>query len=301
MYYDPMISKLATWGNTRGQAIDLMEKALDQYVIQGLGHNISFCRDVMRNAVFKSGIYSTKFIEEQYPDGFKGVQLSKNEVCELICIATVMHLVRSEKQLAKGDLDQYVVILGGPKGAAYSVYINVDTDLVITVEKLGDNSENAETKRISKLDWMHGQPLAKVKFAVNGDSDDVSAMSYLQDPHKYVQFEGRGDDGASHILKYNGSQQEVIVRSPYEHFLSHHMRAPEKKDFSKFLLCPMPGTLISCSVEEGQTVEAGQQLAIVEAMKMQNILRAEKQGTIKAVLSTEGSHLKVDQPIVEFM
>ena len=74
-----------------------------------------------------------------------------------------------------------------------------------------------------------GQPLAKVKFAVDGDSDDVSAMSYLQDPHKYVQFEGRGDDGASYILKYNGSQQEVIVRSPYEHFLSHHMRAPEKK------------------------------------------------------------------------
>ena len=111
MYYDPMISKLATWGNTRGQAIDLMEKALDQYVIQGkptcivrihshskhtyddvltpfagLGHNVSFCRDVMRNAVFKSGIYSTKFIEEQYPDGFKGVELSENEACELICI-----------------------------------------------------------------------------------------------------------------------------------------------------------------------------------------------------------------------
>lgn len=101
MYYDPMISKLATWAPDRDAAIAVMEKALDQYVIRGLGHNLSFCRDVMRNEVFRSGNYSTKFIEEQYPDGFKGVNLNYKETNELIALAATIHLIRNEGFRAK--------------------------------------------------------------------------------------------------------------------------------------------------------------------------------------------------------
>ena len=114
-----------------------------------------------------------------------------------------------------------------------------------------------------------------------------------------VQYEGKLPEG--YRLRMNGAQHDVIVRSPREQLLSQHMLPPPVRDVSQFLLCPMPGTLISVSVKEGQSVEAGQQLAVVEAMKMQNVLRAEKAGVISKVFAKQGAHLKVDQPIVEFV
>jgi propionyl-CoA carboxylase alpha chain len=141
---------------------------------------------------------------------------------------------------------------------------------------------------LSDLDWHSDRPLGRVAVAKN--EKDVS--------DEFVQFLGRTPEG--YKLRYLGSEQEVIVRTPREHQLSRHMLKPEKKDFSKYLLCPMPGTLISCSVKEGQSVEAGQQLVVVEAMKMQNVLRAERGGVVKSVKKTVGQSLKVDEVIVEF-
>lgn len=137
------------------------------------------------------------------------------------------------------------------------------------------------------MDWHSDRSLGRV--AIENDH---------KEENEFIQYLGRTPEG--YKLRYLGSEQEVIVRTPREHQLSQHMLKPEKKDFSNFLLCPMPGTLISCSVKEGQTVEAGQQLVVVEAMKMQNVLRAERGGVIKSIKKTVGQSLKVDEIIVEF-
>lgn len=137
------------------------------------------------------------------------------------------------------------------------------------------------------MDWHSDRPLGRL--ILERDGKEVPEL---------VQYLGRTPEG--YLLRYLGSEQEVIVRTPREHQLAHHMLAPEKKDFSKFLLCPMPGTLISSSVHEGQKVEAGQQLVVVEAMKMQNVLRAERAGVVKTIKKSVGQPLKVDEVIIEF-
>ena len=142
---------------------------------------------------------------------------------------------------------------------------------------------------MTDVNWLAGSPLAQITYNV------LDKEPYT----RTIQYEGRSKFGGYHV-RHLGSQQDIVVRSVAQHTLAKHMLAPEVKDVSNFLLCPMPGTLISLSVAEGQTVEAGQQLAVVEAMKMQNILRAEKKGVVKSIRSQAGARLKVDEVIIEF-
>lgn len=309
MHYDPMISKLITHAPTRLGAIALQEQALDEYVVQGLGNNITFLRSVYRNKNFRDGNYCTKFIGEEYPNGFTRVELTPKENHQLIATAAAIHEAKIEylrelnpvnhhhpiQQHVEEDYsikDKVVVVLEGTKGKAFEVDVRIENELVAKITPLDEHDRPAgptETVVVSELDWHSERPLGEVKFREEHTGDDE---------HRTVQYLGNTPEGFK--IRLFGSEQEVIVRTPKEHQFSKHMLAPEVKDFSKFLVSPMPGTLISCSVHEGQHVEEGQQLAVVEAMKMQNVLKAEKSGVIKSVKKKAGQSLKVDEIIIEF-
>lgn len=327
MFYDPMISKLCTHAPTRGEAITAMERALDEYFISGLVNNIPFLRSVYRNKHFRNGIYSTKFIPENYPNGFHGVELNREETNKLLATAAVLHAFR-EKALSQDYEDEtgqsfpeYVVVLPGHPASEghrathdrpHRVEIHQSDDaLVVSITTIGHKGDpETAVVKIASMDWAREDPLAHITFIEEHahdrkTHDDLDGQSHS---NLVVQYEGRGSQthgipgaaGETYLLRLLGSQQRVVVRSLAEHGLSRYMLPVAVKDTAKLLLSPMPGTLISCSVHVGQTVEAGQQVAVVEAMKMQNVLRAAKKGVVKAVKAHAGSHLKVDQTIVEF-
>jgi len=309
IHYDPMISKLCTHAETRDKAIIAMESALDQYVVSGLGNNIPFLRSVYRKKSFRDGDYGTKFIAEQYPKGFFGVELQDHEKHQLLASAVSIHLAKNNID-PSSHMDDLIVILGnnGTDKTEYKIKINkqevghteeyLNPKMTVDIQPLLSTTSSATGKgarvALSALCWHKGRPLARLlsSTTVQGEKSITAELT--------LQYEGMSTCGQGFHLRLNGSQQMVTIRSPLEHALSIHMLPMEVKDDSKYLLCPMPGTLISLGVSEGQFVEAGQQLAVVEAMKMQNVLRAAKAGTIKKVYSKAGSHLKVDQIIIEF-
>jgi propionyl-CoA carboxylase alpha chain len=273
----------------------------------------------MRNKSFRDGIYGTNFIPEEYPEGFKGVSLESKELYELIASAAGMHIAKCD--LRSGEEDQYeseeetkefVIVVGGVEGDAYSVKIEKifgNGSLRVMIAPLNSN-EDGTIVDINTMDWTPGNSIARVAFA-HKHADDRANFSeslnkYAWDGDFYeddgsvelIQVQDRTTEG--YKLRYKGSEHEVLIRTIRENALSVHMLPPEKKDYSNMLLCPMPGTLVSIDVEEGDTVVDGQPVAVVEAMKMQNILRAEKNGVVKFVHCKAGATLKTDQVIVEY-
>lgn len=254
---------------------------------------------------FRQGKYGTSFIPEQFPKGFKGVDLNAIEIKEVVSAAVSMymqqsHMFKSANNFqfclptpVEGVDDEFIVSIVG-KGMEFDVFAEADESAVIRVEMKPHNTSTSvdepEVIQVKSLDWTLGSPIADIEFV-----GEKQGTTYT----RAVQFEGMSNRNGFKLRMY-GSQQEILVQSKRAHKLSQYMLAPEVKDVSKFLLCPMPGTLISLSVQEGQVVEAGQQLAVVEAMKMQNILRAEKTAKVSSIKSKAGSHLKVDQVILEF-
>lgn len=321
MYYDPMIAKLCTYAKTRDEALALMEGALDQYVIKGLGNNLMFLRDIMRNAAFKSGNYGTGFIAQEYPEGFLGVSLAESETNELVASAAAMYIAKMDLRASEDEQDygedvetcDMVVVVGGVEGDAYSVTTEKtygEGSLRVSITPMTGGDSVTSVVDVNALDWTPENNLARVAFA-HKRTDETAQFSDSMNKYNWnnefydedgtvelVQVQGRMTEG--YLLRYKGAEKEVLVRSPREHALSRHMLAPEKKDYSNMLLCPMPGTLVSIAVEEGSQVVDGQPIAVVEAMKMQNILRAEKKGVVKSVNCKAGDTLKTDQIIVEY-
>lgn len=204
--------------------------------------------------------------------------------------------------------DEVVVVLGeGQTQQAYLVGVAVGDELEVTIRPMvglkAAKKSSAARVVVDSMDWVCETPLAVLTFkaggrkAKRGGGGEEGEEERALEEHT-LQYEGRSDEG--YHLRFKGSQQNVIVRTLRQHELAAHMLAPETVDVSKFLLCPMPGTLISCSVSAGQEVEVGQELAVVEAMKMQNVLRAERRGVVRTIRSAVGAHLKVDQVIMEF-
>lgn len=254
------------------------------------------------------------------------MELTGRETHELIASAVAIHHARLETAAGTdNDLrltdasaynpnmlnsgDEIVVVLdpGSDEQQAYSVTVDVDQSLEVSITpwRPTGKAEKAEKVIISQLDWVCETSLATVTISEAAPSRRASRgkggkeLDLVKEVERIVQYDGRGS-GQGYRLRLNGSQRNVLIRSPREHELAQHMLPRENVDVTKFLLCPMPGTLISCAVREGQEVESGQELAVVEAMKMQNVLRAERRGVVKKVMSHVGSHLKVDQVIIEF-
>lgn len=280
MFYDPMIAKLCTYGEDRDQAIAHMRQALDRYYIRGLNHNIAFLADVLNSPRFQSGDITTNYIAEEYPDGFAGGAFSDETKDVMIAVAQTIHSFEMGRQhQISGKMnkdaprykDNWVVTMKGE---------NYDTAFHAT--EAGCTVVCHENSFAVLCDWYPGKNMFEGQ--INGKLVCVE-VDKLRD---------------GYLLTYNGTTEKVFVRTPRESELAALMPEKMPADMSAFLLCPMPGLIVSVAVEEGDEIKAGQTLCVVEAMKMENILRAEKDATIKKVSAKAGDSLAVDEVIIEF-
>ncbi len=275
IFYDPMIAKLITWAPTRDGAADLQVEALDAFRVEGPGHNIDFLSAIMQHPRFRSGELTTGFIAEEYPDGFQGAAADEDR---LRLVAALMagaqcSLMAHEGQIS-GRLD------GAPK---------VPSEWVVKMDgrkfevELGDGGATVDGEWIAgTTDWQPGTVLA----AASGNGENLA-----------IQL--RRDGSSTWSLTTRGKTHKGLAVPARIAPLLDHMIEKEPPDLSKMLICPMPGLLVKLHVEEGEEVQPGQPLATVEAMKMENILRAEKEGTISSINAAEGDSLAVDEVILE--
>ncbi len=280
MFYDPMIAKLCTYGPDRETAIESMRTALDAYYIRGINHNMGFLSAVMSQDRFKEGRLTTNYIAEEFPDGFHGIQASEEENKLLVAVAAVLQTNLSEQTALAAHLN-------GIQGVDIAVELTVFIDrkphpVVIDLQEDGYLVSGEDYEAVVRGDWMAHEP---VFFAEVNGKETV------------VQVDRRGP---ALKLTLSGLTVEALVIE--SRLAGYNSLMPEKlpPDLSQFLLSPMPGLLVSVAVEEGQAVKAGEELAVVEAMKMENILRAEKDVVISKISAAAGESLVVDQMIIEF-
>ena len=275
IFYDPMIAKLITWGETRDEAIDLQIAALDRFEIDGPGHNIDFLSALMQHPRFREGALTTGFIAEEYPQGFEGAPASPELLRSLAAIAAFAATANADRaRRIDGQLGSRL-----PPPAGWSVRIGGVTHIVeIDYDDVIVDEEPVELS----LEYAPGDRL--IEAEVGGEALSVR----IAPARGGFKLTARG---ASHVAR-------VLPAHVAE--LADHMIAKEPPDLSRFLLCPMPGLLVSLHVGAGDKVEAGQPLAVVEAMKMENILRAEKAGVVAKVEAKPGVSLAVDAVILEF-
>ena len=305
MFYDPMICKLVTHGETRAEALDRMRASLDAYVISGVGHNIPFLRALTEHPRFISGAISTQFIGEEYPRGFGGVVLGGDDLVELAAGAALLHALREEsfsETEPQWRIEDVVVTLGETegeaKGPAFTVRLSWNTGL--------NKGRRDWTARVTAAGAE--KPIFVVLNNVQASAEDPMLFAersrYAVDENRpstrmfRLQCLARLPAGFSLVFK--GANVAATVRSARAHELGGHMRAKAKKDMSRALQSPMPGKLVSLAVKAGDAVEVGQELAVVEAMKMANVLRSPRKGVVRAVSGKAGDTLAVDQVILEF-
>ena len=280
MFYDPMIAKLVTWGKTRDEAADLQVQALDAFRLEGLGHNIDFLSAIMQHPRFRSGELTTGFIAEEYPEGFHGAAASDELKRALAAIGGVIATADADRarridQQLDGDCyapGDWTVRIGG---SDYEVRLEEEA---VTVD--------GEPVAL-EMEYTPGD--AMVEAELGGDADTPGEALTLQLARTRTGY-AITTRGATHGLR--------ILRTGIAH-LAGHMIEKEPPDLSKLLICPMPGLLVKLHVAEGEEVQPGQPLATVEAMKMENILRAEKAATVSKINAGEGDSLAVDEVILE--
>ncbi|MPQ95356.1 acetyl/propionyl/methylcrotonyl-CoA carboxylase subunit alpha [Thioclava sp. JE_KL1] len=281
MFYDPMIAKLCTWAPNRGEAIEEMRLALDMFEVEGIGHNLPFCAAVMDHERFVTGNITTAFIEEEYPEGFNGVTLDEGMLRKVAAATAAMERVAEIRRTKiSGTLGNHERKVGVDWAVSLQ---DEDFKLKVNADRHGSTIifEDGEEMRVES-DWTPGDPLAEL--SVNG------APLVLKVGKIPMGFR----------IRVRGADLKVHVRTPRQFELAQLMPVKLPPDTSKFLLCPMPGLVVKISVEEGAEVQEGQPLATVEAMKMENILRAEKKGTVKKINAEAGASLAVDDIIMEF-
>jgi propionyl-CoA carboxylase alpha chain len=280
MFYDPMIAKLITWAPTREAAIDAQVDALDQFVVDGIHDNVDFLSALMQHPRFRKGDLATDFIADEFPDGFHGAPADVQLIADLAVIAGMVATITDERAAEiDGQLgprthlscDRVVCIAG----AEHRVRIKPYKGGTLAVLDGGDLIDIIGR-------WAPGQRLLAV---------DVDGRRRIVQ----VRRAGRGWE-----LQTRGASHKVQVLSPHVAELSHHMIEKVPPDLSRLLLAPMPGLLTRLDLKVGDKVEAGQPVAVMEAMKMENILRASRAATVKATPAKAGDSLAVDQIIVEF-
>ncbi|MBX7146548.1 MAG: acetyl-CoA carboxylase biotin carboxylase subunit [Alphaproteobacteria bacterium] len=281
VYYDPMISKLCTFGNTRPEAINHMHHVLDEYVIKGVTHNIPFLSRILSHPTFKDGKLSTDFIDQEFPDGFFITLPPEHEIKNFIVIAVALHT-------------KY-----------YLQYFH--------------SKQNDHPKDTVSLDWVIVSNInhysAKVTFNFNTCSYNI-----FYDHVEYVvvsdwqlkDFIWKGFVNKQNVtmqvqrqnvgykLKAQGYEFDCMVLSPKEAKFQKLMPEKIEPDMSRFVLSPMPGLLRSLHIKAGDTVKLGQDIAVIEAMKMENVLRSNCDGLVKEIFAKEGDNLLTDQKILEF-
>jgi propionyl-CoA carboxylase alpha chain len=284
MFYDPMIAKLITYGDNRLQAIDRMVDALDHYYIRGVNHNISFLNALMVHPRFVDGRLTTNFIADEFPEGFNAdLVVQDDPAVALVVVGAVHQLYEERASLLSNQLEghehvaatEWVVVVGEHQSAV-SVELTDSGYLVSLDHPSGSSDYQVET------DWCLGEPLFEA--TITGKSVCVQVETTQ----------------AGYRLFYRGAEINARVLSPRAAKLVAHMLIKEPADMSKFLLSPMPGLLVKLAVAVGQEVKEGEELAVVEAMKMENSLRATQDGIVASISAVEGKSLMVDEVILEF-
>jgi propionyl-CoA carboxylase alpha chain len=288
VYYDPMIAKLVTHAPKRLEAIGHMGRALDAFVIDGFRHNIPFLAVLMRNGRWKEGRLSTKFIAEEFPEGFKPPRPQGEVRDTLIAVATVIDHLGNQRRRAitqqmHGEKVRFaetrMVELGEEKVRA-TVAGEIDGPLTVTLGGKGTGEKKRDIRLASS--WWFGEPVWE--GTVNGNPAAVQVRAILNGT----------------MLTYQGVEAQARVFTERETELMAKMPPKAKPDMSKFLLCPMPGLVVSLAVSEGQEVAAGDALCVVEAMKMENVLKAERDAIVAKIRAKPGDSLNVDAVILEF-
>ena len=280
MHYDPMISKLITYGDDRGQAIDRMVDALDAYYIRGVNHNISFLNALMVHPRFVAGELTTNFIAEEFADGFNADLVPQNNPHIAVVVAAAVHQEyreRSSQISGQSEGHEYQVpdnwvVIAGAEETPVSMTLTLSGFLV----SIGNEDYSVVT------DWALGEPLFEAE--INGQQVTVQVER----------------SGSGYRLFYRGAEINALVLSPKAAELNKLMLEKAPVDLSRFLLSPMPGLLVKLAVKEGDQVKAGEELAVVEAMKMENSLRAINDGIVAKISAEAGDSLMVDQAILEF-
>ncbi|WP_424984509.1 biotin carboxylase N-terminal domain-containing protein [Microbulbifer sp. S227A] len=281
MFYDPMIAKLCTWAPTRAQAIEAMRGALDGFEVEGIGHNLPFLSAVMDHPKFVSGDMTTAFIAEEYPEGFEGVDLPESELRRIAASCAAMHRIAEIRRTrVSGRMDnherkvgkRWVVTLQGER-----------YDLKVKADREGATVKFADGGKLRVAsDWTPGDQLAVIQV------DEAPLVLKI----------GKITQGFR--VRTRGADLRVNVRRPRQAELAAMMPEKVAPDTSKLLLCPMPGLVVKVDVEVGDEVQEGQALCSIEAMKMENILRAEKKGVVSKINAGAGDSLAVDDVIMEF-
>ena len=273
MFYDPMIAKLITWAPTREEAADLQIEALDSFRIKGLGHNVDFLSAIMQHERFRSGELTTGFIAEEYPEGFTGAPASEPQLRQL---AALFAGAEFDTQVRAGKISGKIAGAANPPSHWMVKIGSQSFDVMLEV-----GGATVDGVRMDGTwDWAVGKTFANV----TGDNEMVIQIERV---------------GVRWRITTRGASHEALVLPARLKTHEGHMIEKEPPDLSKMLICPMPGMLVKLHVAEGETVQPGQPLATVEAMKMENILRAEKEATIAKVNAEEGESLAVDAVILE--
>ncbi len=282
IYYDPMIAKLCTHGPDRASAISHMSDALDQFYIEGIGHNIPFVSAIMNNERWQSGNLSTNFIDTEFPDGFKGGERCGEITDKLAVVGAFLdHVENNRRRHISGQMGGKHVVFDNQR------VVNICDDWIgAAVEaengKMVHVSLDGQKPKTLEGVWQPGTPVWNGK--INGEKVSVQIRRALN----------------GYLLSHRGVEEVVCVYTSREAELAKLMPVKIPPDTSRQLLCPMPGLVVSIDVGLGDTVEVGQKLAVVEAMKMENVLRAERQSTVTAINAEQGDSLAVDAVIMEF-
>jgi propionyl-CoA carboxylase alpha chain len=280
VYYDPLIAKLSTHALTRLEAIDAMAGALDHFEISGIANSIQFLAAVMHNPRFREGKLTTGFIAEEYPDGFHGAPLSDADSAHFIAAAVAAKIQRTQRAgRITGAFngghhvsDNFTVTLDGKNYAVTRAHLEVGS-LHLMID--GVLLEGV-------VDWFPGRPLLRLKLR----------------GHE-ILFQIRREAGG-YCLSQGGRERLVTVRRPDVAEFAAIMLVKQPPDTSRLLICPMPGLVVTLPVQEGQAVKAGQTLVVVEAMKMENVLVAQRDATISKLHVKQGDSLARDEIIMEF-
>jgi len=281
MYYDPMIAKLCTWAPDRATAIEEMRIALDSFEVEGIGHNLPFLSAVYDHPRFVSGNITTAFIAEEYPEGFDGVTLPEDDLRRVAAAAAAMYRVAEIRRTrVSGRMDNHERKVGDDwvvfaQGARFPVRLSADRSGT-TVQ-----FEDGASLRVAS-DWTPGDRLATL---------DMEGQTLVLKVDKIT---------GGFRLRTRGADLRVHVRTPRAAELALLMPEKQAADTSKLLLCPMPGLIVKVNVAVGDVVQDGQALCTVEAMKMENILRAERKGIVSKVNAAPGDSMGVDDVIMEF-
>jgi propionyl-CoA carboxylase alpha chain len=281
LHYDPMIAKLVTHAADRMRAIEAMTDALDAFAIEGVEHNIPFLAAVMQNARFRKGKLSTGFIAEEFRDGFRGIKPEGDALLVLAGVAAALDNVLGErKRRISGQLtgravtreSQRIVRIGESE-------LNLEIlrqDDAVTVRLDGRRTMVLQSR------WRPGEPVWQGRV----DGREV-AVAVRPLPNGF-------------LLTHRGVREKAYVYTEREAALARLMPVRKATDSGKFVRCPMPGLVLSVAVSKGQDVKTGEAVAVVEAMKMENVLRAERDGTVKEIHVKPGDSVAVDAAILEF-